>query len=87
MKMYIARIRPPKYRVGRYVLNEYELRKLMVEVCEGSKQPGIKVKDEFGNIATIRADGRLDCSLSGLDINSKFTIALFRDQRTKRTHY
>ena len=44
----ITRIKPPKFKVGRNVLNEYELRLLMVEVARGLKPAGIKVKE--GNI-------------------------------------
>jgi len=31
--MKIQRIKPPKYRVGKFVLNEYELRQLLLDVA------------------------------------------------------
>lgn len=76
--MNIKRITPPKYRVGRYVLNEYELRTLMVEVARGHKPEGIAIKDEKGATAIIRSDGTLSHSLYGLDINSRATLDLMR---------
>lgn len=42
----ITRIKPPKYKLGRYSLNEYELRQLMLEVAKGEKQAGQYIKDE-----------------------------------------
>lgn len=41
--MEITRIKPIKYRVGKYVLNELELRQLCIEVVQGLKPAGIKV--------------------------------------------
>lgn len=76
--MKIDRIKPPKYQVGRYSINEYELRQLMAQVATGDRQAGIKVKDETGHVATILENGRLSSNLKGLDINSKFTLTCIR---------
>ena len=35
--MKITRIKAPKFKVGRFVLNEYELRQLQYEVAQGLK--------------------------------------------------
>ncbi len=80
----LKRIKPPKYRVGRYVLNEYELRNLMAEVAEG-RYPAdvIKVKDKYGVVATIYANGRLSRNLYGLSINSECTIRALKVERER----
>lgn len=84
MKLPIIRIKPPKYKVGKYVLNEYELRCLLVEVCEGRAMGDIHVSDEFGNSTKILPDGRLEHNcLNGLDINSLFTLRLIRNRRER----
>ncbi len=57
--MMITRIKPPKYKVGRYSLNEYELRQLMLEVAKKEKPFGQTVKDQKGHCATIQEDGSL----------------------------
>jgi hypothetical protein len=81
--MNIERIKPPKYRVGRHVINEYELRKLMLSVCKGEIPSGIKVKDVYNKTATIQPDGSLDVNLYGIDLMSKFTIDMLRIRREK----
>jgi hypothetical protein len=35
--MLITRIKTPKFKVGRYTLNEYELRQLQLEVAQGNQ--------------------------------------------------
>jgi hypothetical protein len=81
--MKIERIKPPKYRVGKYVINEYELRKLMLSVCKGEIQSGIKVKDIYNKTATIQPDGSLDINLYGTDLMSLFTLDMLRIRRKK----
>lgn len=81
--MKISRIVPPKYRVGRNVLNEYELRQLLLEIAKGDKPSGIIIKDTKGNYATAEKDGSLSCSLYGLDINSHITLQVLRIKREK----
>jgi hypothetical protein len=79
--MKIKRITPPKYRVGKYSLNEYELRNLMLEVAQKQKPAGIKVKDERGAVVTILENGRLSESIAGFDINSMLTLKLLKISR------
>lgn len=81
--MKIERIKPPKYKVGRYSLNEYEVRKLMVDVAIGFQSSGIKVTDINGNSAIIQSNGRLSNQLYGFDISSKFTLELLKIERIK----
>lgn len=59
--MQIKKINPPKFKIGRYRLNEYELRNLMLEVAEGNNTFFInaKVTDEYGNSAYIATNGAL----------------------------
>ena len=48
------RITPPKYKVGQFVLNEYEVRELLARVAEGTLDPkGIIIKDSIGVKSTI----------------------------------
>ena len=74
--MEITRIKPPKYRVGRYMLNEYELRTLMIEIAKGIKPKGVKVKCPQGIVATITDKGTLSQSISGLDISGKLSLEI-----------
>lgn len=83
MKQNVKRIKPPKYKFGRYSLNEYELRNLMLEVAKGDRPHNIQVKDEKGNIATINQDGSLSNTLHGLDIASSFTLKMIKLRREK----
>ena len=76
--MKIKRITPPKYRVGKFSLNEYELRNLMGEVAGGEKPAGIKVKDDRGNVVIILQNGRLSANVVGFDINSMLTLKLLK---------
>jgi hypothetical protein len=82
-KMNITRIKPPKYKVGRNVLNEYEVRCLMSEVCLGKKPSGIKITDSAGVTAEILPDGRLTENLKGFDISGNFTLVLIREERLR----
>lgn len=79
--MEITRVKAPKFRVGRYVLNEYELRTLMLEVARGEKPANIKVKCSDGNVSIIREDGILTDALTGLDIAGKLCIELLTTKR------
>jgi hypothetical protein len=74
--MEITRVQPPKFRVGKHLLNEYELRTLMLEVAQGKKPAGIKVKCSEGNISTIRKDGVLTEKLTGLDLAVSLTFQM-----------
>ena len=71
--MEIKRIKAPKFRVGRYVLNEYEFRNLQLEVALGIKPAGIKVKDALGTVVTINENGGLSDSIDGLTLAQDIT--------------
>lgn len=82
--MKITRIKAPKYKVCRYTLNEYEVRCMMSEVCQGLRDPaGIIIVDEDNNNAQILPDGRLTCNLKGFDISGNYTLILLRERRKK----
>jgi hypothetical protein len=76
--MKITRINSPKFRVGRYVLNEYEARQFCLEVAKGERAPGDTIKDVEGNTATVLRDGGLSRSLVGWDIGSKIAIERYK---------
>jgi hypothetical protein len=80
----IQRIKAPKFKMGRYSLNEYELRCLQVRVAKNEVHSGIIIKDKNGKKATIKEDGTLSNNLSGLEINSKFTLEILRIKREKK---
>lgn len=84
MKNKIKRIKPPKFKVGRYVLNEYELRCLQVEVAKGDRDGGIMVREQSGESAIILDDGTLNIPLKGYQIASTFSLELLRINREKR---
>lgn len=74
--MKITRIKPPKFRIGRYALNEYEIRQYCLEVAEGKRKPGDIIKDSEGNTATILRNGRLSNVLGGLVLSAQLTMDL-----------
>lgn len=81
--MKITRVKPPKYRMGRYRLSEYDLRALMLEVARGEKPSGIVIKDETGCCAHIQEDGSLSACLWGMDIMSIMTLGMIATRRSK----
>jgi len=86
MKARPQKIKPPKFRVGRYVLNEYELRKLQLDVCNGIFEPNFVVKDEVGNTSAIRADGILVGNLNRFNLSSQLAMDLmFHESRKVKT--
>ena len=69
------------------VLNEYELRQLMVAVAKGD-WPGYRfvVSDrEPGHHAVIEPDGRLSKPLPGLSVAGDYTLELIQIKREKET--
>jgi hypothetical protein len=81
----IVAIKPPKFRVKRFTLNEYELRNLMLQVAKGEHIYGIVVTDMEGNKATIQADGSLSQNLFGMDIMSRLTLNMLAARRENGT--
>ena len=69
------RITQPKYKVGQFVLNEYEVRELLARVAEGTLDPkGIIIKDSIGVKSTIDSRGVTSNNLYGFDLAYKLTI-------------
>lgn len=72
----MKRITAPKFRIGRYTLNEYELRSLMLEVARGNNPEYIGKKvNNSGYIAHITEEGTLDGRLPGLHVATEFALA------------
>lgn len=80
--MEITRIKNPKFRVGKFILNEYELRQLQLEVAKGLKPSGIKVKSLQNKIVDIiQPNGKFLYGFgenSGYDIGSKIAIEHYK---------
>ena len=78
--MAIKRIQCPKFRIGRYKLNEYELRYLMLTIAEGDNQEfiGRKVTDcTSGESAVFLPNGRLKLNrdrFSGLSVLTEWSM-------------
>lgn len=52
------RITPPKYKVGKFVLNEIEVREMIAKIAEGTLDPkGIVLIDEDGKSFKFNHDG------------------------------
>jgi len=79
--MSFTRVKPPTFKVGRFVLNEYEVRTLMVEVQQGLKESGITVTDSQGLTANINKDGSLSQTLYGFGISTEIHFELLRGKR------
>ena len=82
--MKITRVKPPKYKVGKHTLNEYEVRTLMLEVAKGLKPAYIEITDENGVTANILPNGRLAFNLYGFDICGNLTIGLLKLDRQRK---
>jgi hypothetical protein len=90
--MNITRIAAPKFKVGRYTLNEYELRQLMLEVCRGERPAGIKVTQirvPLSNgyttaTAMIERNGRLSANLPGLAVATDISLDMWREERKNK---
>ncbi len=76
--MEITRIKNPKFRIGRFILNEYELRQLQLEVAKGLKPSGIIVQSlQNKRLDMIQPNGKFLNGFgenSGYDIGSKISI-------------
>lgn len=75
----ITRIKPPKFRVGKYVLNEYELRCLLAELTEDKHQEFIgkkvtEITNENKPSSIIQKGYIQDGALHGLSINTQFAF-------------
>lgn len=73
-----TRIEAPKFRVGKFVLNEYELRQLQLEVALGIKSGPFVVKDMKGKTAKILEHcGLLSDTLYGMTISDNIAMRIF----------
>jgi transposase-like protein len=81
-KVMITRIKAPKFRVGRCILNEYELRQLQLEVAKGLKPSGMVVKSCQNGIACVMLEnGMFDRGFGqngGYDIGSAISIEHYK---------
>lgn len=89
--MEITRIKEPKFKVGRYVLNECELRQLQLEVSQGLKPVGIVVKDlTNGKSSTIGESGKFNFTFgddSGYSKSTKISLEMHKYSRIKNGEY
>ena len=74
--MKITRIKAPKFKVGKYSLNEYELRQLCLEVKQCLKPNGIKVIDSDGIESKIDKSGKLHPLPKGMSLSYEITKQL-----------
>lgn len=78
-------VNPPKFKVGRFVLNEYEAREMLARVAEGTLDHSkLIIEDELGNKATVDVDGFTNRSLHRWDVGSKLTIRKIKANRLNR---
>ena len=72
-------IKPPKFRVGRFILNEYEAREMVSRIAEGKLNPeGIVLKDSKGHSVTFDKNGYASSNIYGWDVGSAFAIRKFK---------
>ena len=84
----MKRITAPKFKVGRYVLNEYEVRNLQVETALGLivpysltiKEIDPKTRKVIGS-TQMREDGTFTNILEGFGLATSFTFDLIRLKR------
>lgn len=83
----MKKIKAPKFKVRvnkkYYILNEYELRSLQVDVAMG-KYNNIIVRDSNNKKATILSDGGLSDDLNGLSIIIDYELQLLKIKNSSR---
>ena len=92
MKQIITRdmfpkIKAPKYKVAnKYILNEYELRCLILEVAKGNIESGISVKDmQSKQKGFICDDGAINTDIGdSLRMNAHFMIQLYEIKKSNK---
>jgi len=92
MKQIITRdmfpkIKAPKYKVAnKYILNEYELRCLILEVAKGNIESGISVKDmQSKQKGFICDDGAINTDIGdSLRTNAHFMIQLYEIKKSNK---
>ena len=86
----MKRITAPKFKVGRYVINEYEARSLQVQTALGNiapytitiKEIDPKTRRVIGS-TQMREDGTFTNILEGFGLATSFTFDLIRMKRQK----
>jgi hypothetical protein len=76
----LPKIKAPKFKVAsKFILNEYELRCLMLEVAKGNLQSGISVMDmQSKQKGVIREDGAISNDIGdSLRMNAHFMRELY----------
>ena len=76
----LPKIKAPKFKVAsKFILNEYELRCLMLEVAKGNIQSGISVMDmQSKQKGVIREDGAISNDIGdSLRMNGHFMRELY----------
>ena len=76
----LPKIKAPKFKVAsKYILNEYELRYLMLETAKGNIQSGLSVVDmQSKQKGFIRDDGAISTDIGdSLRMNAHFMIQLY----------
>ena len=66
-------IKVPMYRIGRFKINEYELREMQISVLKGEilNWTSILIEDDQGMIAQFDIKGRLNKNLYGMDLTAE----------------
>lgn len=73
----IKRIEVPMFKVGDYILNEYEVRQLMVDVKNKEQEPNIKVIDlVYGTEHIILETARFDKQPKSLALTYELAFKL-----------
>lgn len=81
-----TKINPPKFKVGKFVLNEYEAREMVARIAEGKLNPkGIILIDEDGKKFTFNTNGSIkeNYRIKNWDINSEKTIRKFKANKVR----
>ncbi len=66
---FVQAINPPKFRIGKFVFNEYEIREILAKVSEGKiNHKSIVIKDSSGRSSKVKKSGRLEKMLPGLNL-------------------
>jgi hypothetical protein len=77
-------IKPPKFRVGRFILNEYEAREMIARIAEGTLNPnGIVLTDMEGKTFTFDNTGTTEQfhRIKNWDLGSGFAIRKWKANR------
>lgn len=86
--MKIKRIVPPKFRVGKLILNELEVRQLQIDVALKEIAPNIEVKDITSNtIHVILENGSFDRVPPNYNHSYKMSLMLLDAQEPLNTNY